>query len=58
MPSAPAQPNAAPAAQLHGTPGFDAAAIHRHIPGPHEHNSIWSSPSDSHFRAENVSLVG
>jgi uncharacterized protein (TIGR03435 family) len=32
------------------------AAIHRHIPEPHEHNSIWSSPSDSHFKAENVTL--
>ena len=34
------------------------AAIHQHIPEPHEHNSIWSSSSDSHFKAENVSLIG
>jgi uncharacterized protein (TIGR03435 family) len=39
-------------------PGFDVASIHQHIPEPHEHNSIWSSPSDSHFRTQNVSLIG
>ncbi len=37
---------------------FDVAAIHQHIPEPHEHNSIWSSSSDSRFKAENVSLIG
>lgn len=40
------------------SPAFDVVAIHPHTPQPHEHNSIWSSPSDSHFRAENVSLLG
>lgn len=40
------------------TPSFDVAAIHQHISQPHEHNSIWSSATDSHFRAENVSLIG
>lgn len=40
------------------TAGFDVAAIHQHIPEPHEHNSIWSGPTDTHFRAENVSLIG
>jgi uncharacterized protein (TIGR03435 family) len=44
-------PAAAPA------PVFDVAAIHVHIPEPHEHNSIWSSPFDGHFKAENVSVV-
>lgn len=39
-------------------PEFDVAAIHQHIPEPHEHNSIYSSSSDGHFRAENVSLIG
>jgi uncharacterized protein (TIGR03435 family) len=33
---------------------FDVAAIHVHIPEPHEHNSIWSSPFDGQFRAANV----
>jgi len=47
----PTAPSAAPA------PVFDAAAIHPHIPEPHEHNSIWSSPTDGRFRAENVSVV-
>jgi uncharacterized protein (TIGR03435 family) len=46
-----ASPSAAPA------PVFDVAAIHLHISEPHEHNSIWSSTFDSHFRAENVSVV-
>jgi uncharacterized protein (TIGR03435 family) len=40
------------------TPAFDLAAIHLHIPEPHEHNSIWSSPFDSHFKAENMTLMG
>jgi uncharacterized protein (TIGR03435 family) len=39
-------------------PEFEVAAIHQHIPELHEHNSIWSSTSDSHFKAENVSLIG
>lgn len=51
-----AQPDQA--TQTPGVPGFDVAAIHQHTPEPHEHNSIWSSDSDTHFRAENVSLVG
>lgn len=38
-------------------PAFDVVAIHEHIPEPHEHNSIWSSPFDSHFKAENMSLI-
>lgn len=46
---------AAPPAQA--TPEFDVAAIHPHIPEPHEHNSIWSSPWDGHFRAENVPVI-
>ena len=37
-------------------PVFDVAAIHVHIPEPHEHNSIWSSPFDGQFRAANVTL--
>jgi uncharacterized protein (TIGR03435 family) len=40
------------------TPTFDVAAIHQHIPDPHEHNSIWSSPTDSHFKAANMSVIG
>lgn len=45
---------------LHRSPpaSFDVAAIHQHISEPHEHNSIWSSDTDSHFRAANVSLIG
>jgi len=39
------------------TPEFDVAAIHLHIPEPHEHNSIWSSPLDGHFKAVNESVV-
>jgi uncharacterized protein (TIGR03435 family) len=38
-------------------PVFDVAAIHPHIPEPHEHNSIASSPSDGQFKAENVTLI-
>jgi len=54
--AAPQQPSApAPAAPT--APAFDVAAIHPHIPEPHEHNSIWSSPSDGRFRAENVSVI-
>jgi uncharacterized protein (TIGR03435 family) len=46
------------AVTLPENPTFDVASIHQHIPEPHEHNSIWSSSSDSHFKAENVSLIG
>ena len=38
-------------------PVFDVAAIHIRTPEPHEHNSIWSSPFDGHFKAENISVV-
>ena len=38
-------------------PVFDVAAIHLHEPQPHEHNSIWSSPFDGQFRAENISVT-
>jgi uncharacterized protein (TIGR03435 family) len=38
-------------------PVFDVAAIHVRIPEPHEHNSIFSSPFDGHFKAENISVV-
>jgi len=55
--SAAAQQQTTPAAANAPAPVFDVAAIHQHIPEPHEHNSIWSSPSDGHFRAENVSVV-
>ncbi len=55
-----AQSPAAPQSQTTSSPApaFDVAAIHPHISEPHEHNSIWSSPFDSHFKAENMSLVG
>jgi len=39
-------------------PAFEVTAIHHHIPEPHEHNSIWSSTRDSHFKAANVSVIG
>ena len=38
-------------------PAFDVVAIHLHKPEPHEHNSIWSSPFDGQFKAENMSVV-
>jgi uncharacterized protein (TIGR03435 family) len=57
-PTAAAPPDASAAGQPAVVLGFDVAAIHQHIPEPHEHNSIWSSGTDSHFRAENVSLIG
>lgn len=38
-------------------PQFEVAAIHLHEPQPHEHNSIWSSPFDGNFKAENMSVV-
>lgn len=55
--SAAQQQQSAPAPPAAPAPVFDVAAIHPHIPEPHEHNSIWTSPSDGHFRAENVSVV-
>lgn len=45
------------ASPTQGPPQFDVAAIHPHIPEPHAHNSIWSSPFDGHFKAENMSVV-
>ena len=45
-----AAPQAATAARA--PPQFDVAAIHPHIPEPHEHDSIWSSPFDGHFNAD------
>lgn len=39
------------------SPQFAVAAIHPHIPEPHEHNSVWSSPFDGKFKAENMSVV-
>ncbi|MGA8783518.1 MAG: TIGR03435 family protein [Terracidiphilus sp.] len=39
------------------TPRFDVAAIHVHESQPHEHNSIWSSPFDGNFNAENISII-
>jgi len=53
-----ATPDATSVSQTPASPTFDVAAIHQHIPQPHEHNSIWTSGTDSHFRAENVSLIG
>lgn len=47
----------ASAPSLVPAPQFDVAAIHAHEPEPHEHNSIWSSPWDGHFRAANVSVI-
>jgi len=38
-------------------PAFDVAAIHVYIPEPHEHSHIWIWPFDSHFKAQNVSLI-
>lgn len=64
-PAAPAQNAGAPAgttARQHAAssipaPQFDVAAIHLHEPQPHEHNSIWSSPWDGKFKAENISVI-
>jgi uncharacterized protein (TIGR03435 family) len=44
-------------AALPVAPAFDVAAIHLHESQPHEHNSIWSSPFDGHFKAENISVM-
>ena len=49
-----AQPQAASSIPA---PQFDVAAIHLHEPQPHEHNSIWSSPWDGKFKAENISVI-
>jgi len=38
-------------------PAFDVAAIRVHESQPHEHNSIWSSPFDGNFKAENISVI-
>jgi uncharacterized protein (TIGR03435 family) len=38
-------------------PVFDVSAIHLHESQPHEHNSIWSSPFDGKFKAENISAL-
>lgn len=43
--------------QAQATPVFDVAAIHLHESQPHEHNSIWSSPFDGRFKAENISVM-
>jgi len=51
------QQQTAPELSAAPAPVFDVAAIYPHIPEPHEHNSIWSSPSDGRFRTENVSVV-
>ena len=52
-------PQPAPAKPLGSTPApaFDVAAIHLHESLPHEHNSIWSSPFDGNFHAENISVI-
>ncbi|MFZ0338625.1 MAG: TIGR03435 family protein [Terracidiphilus sp.] len=55
--SAAAPQQAAPPAATAPAPVFDVAAIHVRIPEPHEHNSIWSSPFDGRFKAENVSVM-
>jgi uncharacterized protein (TIGR03435 family) len=54
-----AQSAASPSAQAAqpATPVFDVAAIHVHIPQPHDHNSIWSSPFNGQFKAANMSVV-
>jgi uncharacterized protein (TIGR03435 family) len=61
LPASPAPVQAPAVPQVQGAPPaapvFDVAAIHQHIPEPHEHNSIWSSPFDGHFKASNVSLI-
>jgi uncharacterized protein (TIGR03435 family) len=50
-----ARPDAA--ANPSAPPAFDVVAIHLHQQEPHEHNSIWSSPFDGHFKAQNMSVV-
>ena len=55
----PAPPSAASAAP---GPVFDVAAIHLHIPEPHEHNSIWTSSADAAFERRmspsSISYIG
>ena len=51
--SAPQPATSAPLA----APQFAVAAIHLHQPQQHEHNSIWSSPFDGNFKAENMSVL-
>ena len=53
------QAQAVPAKSLDApsAPAFDVAAIHLHESLPHEHNSIWSSPFDGNFHAENISVI-
>jgi uncharacterized protein (TIGR03435 family) len=56
-----AQPATAPGTPLATSPApapaFDVAAIRLHESQPHEHNSIWSSPFDGNFNAENISVI-
>jgi uncharacterized protein (TIGR03435 family) len=56
-----AQASAAPGTPLATSPApapaFDVAAIRLHESQPHEHNSIWSSPFDGNFNAENISVI-
>lgn len=54
---APAPQTQEPQTDAAAAPVFDVAAIHLHESQPHEHNSIYSSPSDGHFLAENISLI-
>lgn len=51
------QPASAKSLDSAPAPVFDVAAIHLHVSEPHEHNSIWSSPFDGRFHAENISVV-
>jgi uncharacterized protein (TIGR03435 family) len=48
------QPSTAPVSA--SAPVFDVASIHIYIPEPHERYHIWSSPTDGHFKAQNVTL--
>jgi len=53
------QPAAAqkPPSPAEAAPQFEVAAIHLHQSQAHEHNSIWSSPFDGNFKAENMSVL-
>ncbi|MGD0346061.1 MAG: TIGR03435 family protein [Terracidiphilus sp.] len=55
--SAATQQQSATAPSAAPTLAFDVAAIHPHVSEPHEHNSIWSSPFDGRFKAENISVM-
>ncbi len=57
-PAAKAAPESSMPQPVAAVPAFDVAAIHLHKPEPHEHNSIWSSPTDGHFKATNISVLG